>query len=52
MLLGDIFRSESESPPRLGLVDKIRREISLYKAEHVATVIWIVITPLKWWSDR
>ena len=47
-LLGDIFQSES-SPPRLAVVDRVRREISLYKAEHVAD---LDSNPLKWWNDR
>ena len=34
-LLSDIFETDM-MPPRLALVDKVRREISLYKAEHVA----------------
>ena len=34
-LLGDIFETNTV-PPRLVVVDKVRWEISLYKAEHVA----------------
>ena len=47
-LLGDIFETDMV-PPRLALVDKVRREMSLYKAEHVAD---LDSNPLKWWSDR
>ena len=47
-LLGDIFETDM-MPPRLALVDKVRREISLYKAEHVAD---LDSNPLKWWNNR
>ena len=36
-------------PPRLALIEKVRWEISLYKAEHVAN---LDSNPLKWWNDR
>ena len=47
-LLGDIFETDTV-PPKLALVDKVRQEISLYKAEHVAD---LDTNPLKWWSNR
>ena len=31
------------------VVDRVRQEISLYKAEHVAD---LDSNPLKWWNDR
>ena len=47
-LLSDIFETDTV-PPRLALVDKVRREMSLYKAEHVAD---LDSNPLQWWNDR
>ena len=47
-LLGDIFETDTV-PPRLALVEKVRWEISVYKAEHVAN---LNSTPLKWWNNR
>ena len=47
-LLRDIFETDTV-PPRLALVDKVKWEMSLYKAEHVAD---LDSNPLKWWNDR
>ena len=47
-LLGDVFETDTV-PPRLALVEKVRREISLYKAEYVAN---LDSNPLKWWNNR
>jgi len=47
-LLSDIFETDTV-PPRLALVDKVRWEMSLYKAEHVAD---LDSNPLQWWNDR
>ena len=43
-LLGDIFQTDTVSL-RVALVEKVRLELSLYKAEHAAN---LDSNPLKW----
>ena len=47
-LLGDLF-SKDVMPERLAHSEKVKRELSLYKAEHSAE---LDCDPLKWWQSR
>ena len=47
-LLGDLF-SKGIMPKRLVHSEKVKRELSLYKAEHSAE---IDCDPLRWWQSR
>ena len=46
-LLGDLF-SKDVMPKRLAHSEKVKRELSLYKAEHSAE---LDCDPLKWWQS-
>ena len=47
-LLGDLF-SKDVMPERLAHSEKVKRELSLYKAEHSAELDF---DPLKWWQSE
>ena len=47
-LLGDLF-SKDVMPKRLGHSEKVKRDLSLYKAEHSAELDCDI---LKWWQSR
>ena len=47
-LLGDLF-SKDVMPERLAHSEKVKRELSLYKAEHSAE---LDCDPLKWWQSQ
>ena len=47
-LLGDLF-SKDVMPERLAHSEKVKRELSVYKAEHSAELDF---DPLKWWQSQ